>query len=75
MKKMLAITCSVIFSFSSVANAARCADYSTCRQAVINWCNGSHPRADGDKDGIPCENVCRSRAQVEEIKREIGCNR
>ncbi len=57
------------------AFAARCTDYSNCREAVIAWCAGRHPRADGDDDGIPCENVCRSRAQVEAIMAEIGCNR
>lgn len=60
---------------STAAFAARCADYSSCREAVIAWCNGEHPRADGDGDGIPCENVCRSHAQVEAIKNEIGCNK
>jgi hypothetical protein len=28
---------------------------------------------DGDGDGVPCENVCRSRAQVEAIKQRICC--
>lgn len=59
----------------SVAYAARCADYRNCRQAVVAWCGGLHPRADGDGDGIPCENVCRSRAQVIAIMNEIGCSR
>ncbi|MCF3935464.1 excalibur calcium-binding domain-containing protein [Acuticoccus sp. M5D2P5] len=57
------------------AVAATCKDYSTCREAVVNWCAGRHARADGDGDGIPCENVCGSRAEVEAIMREIGCNR
>ena len=55
--------------------AARCSDYTNCRQAVVKWCTGQHNRADGDNDGIPCENVCRSRDQVRQIMREIGCNR
>lgn len=57
------------------AQAARCTDYATCRQAVIAWCAGNHPRADGDDDGIPCENVCGSRADVVAIMAEIGCSR
>lgn len=60
-------------TFSVCAYAARCSDYATCRQAVIAWCNGAHPRADGDNDGIPCENVCKSKEQVDAIKKEIGC--
>ncbi|RLQ88300.1 excalibur calcium-binding domain-containing protein [Notoacmeibacter ruber] len=58
-----------------MAFAARCADYSNCREAVIAWCAGMHPRADGDNDGIPCENVCKSRVQVVAIMAEIGCTR
>ena len=57
------------------AQAARCTDYSSCRQAVIAWCAGNHPRADGDDDGIPCENVCGSRADVLAIMAEISCSR
>lgn len=52
-----------------------CKSYSNCEQAVRNWCAGAHPRADGDGDGIPCENVCRSRQQVREIEQEIECDR
>ncbi|MEX6506643.1 hypothetical protein [Jiella sp. M17.18] len=62
-------------SLSSEALAASCKSYSNCRQAVIEWCAGRHPRADGDNDGIPCENVCRSRAEVVAIMEEIGCSR
>lgn len=58
-----------------IVKIASCKSYNTCQQAVINWCAGRHNRADGDGDGIPCENVCRSRAQVIEIMRRIGCNR
>lgn len=49
-----------------------CGDARNCREAVIMWCNG-YRRADGDNDGIPCERVCRSRAQVNEIRAQIGC--
>jgi len=55
-----------------VAQARSCKAASTCREAVQMWCGG-YRRADGDSDGIPCENVCRSRSEVERIKSEIGC--
>ncbi|MCB8839986.1 hypothetical protein [Aurantimonas sp. VKM B-3413] len=55
--------------------AASCKSYSNCREAVIAWCAGRHPRADGDNDGIPCENVCGSRAEIVAIMQEIGCSR
>lgn len=72
MKTSVAIAISLYAVSSTVASAATCKDYRSCREAVIAWCEGKHPRADGDKDGIPCENVCNSRAQVEKIQKEIG---
>ena len=41
-----------------IAARASCRAYSSCQQAVEAWCAGSHPGADRDNDGIPCENVC-----------------
>ncbi len=73
MKPYIVIAAILFTTSTTAAFAARCADYSNCREAVIAWCEGKHPRADGDGDGIPCENVCKSRAQVEAIKKEIGC--
>ncbi|WP_157070005.1 excalibur calcium-binding domain-containing protein [Aureimonas frigidaquae] len=54
------------------AQRRSCKAVSTCREAVEMWCAG-YARADGDNDGIPCENVCRSKAEVDEIRAEIGC--
>jgi hypothetical protein len=55
-----------------MAQRQSCKAASTCREAVVMWCNG-YSRADADHDGIPCENVCRSRSQVDAIKGEIDC--
>jgi hypothetical protein len=52
--------------------ARTCKQVSSCREAVILWCSG-YSRADGDDDGIPCENVCRTKAEVDRIREEIGC--
>lgn len=49
-----------------------CKQVNSCEEAVALWCNG-YGRADGDSDGIPCENVCHSVEQVEEIKQRQGC--
>nr|WP_265516267.1 excalibur calcium-binding domain-containing protein [Nitratireductor luteus] len=51
---------------------ASCKAVSSCREAVVMWCNG-YRRADGDGDGIPCENVCPDKRLVDQIRREIGC--
>ena len=56
-----------------LAQRARiCKDVRTCEEAVRLWCGG-YGRADGDKDGIPCENVCTSKAEVDRIRKRIGC--
>lgn len=54
------------------AQRRSCKAVSTCEEAVQIWCDG-YNRADGDDDGIPCENVCGSRSQVDEIRAAIGC--
>lgn len=55
-----------------MARGGTCKAVSTCEEAVELWCGG-YSRADGDGDGIPCENVCRSKSQVDAIKQKIGC--
>jgi hypothetical protein len=55
-----------------MAQRRSCKAASTCEEAVEMWCGG-YSRADGDDDGIPCENVCRSKSQVDAIKQRIGC--
>ena len=59
-------------AFPLLAQRWTCRMARSCREAVIRWCGG-YRRADGDGDGIPCENVCRSRREVDAIRREIGC--
>jgi len=49
-----------------------CKQASSCVEAVRAWCGG-YRRADGDNDGIPCENVCRSRGEVNRIRQQVGC--
>jgi hypothetical protein len=55
-----------------VAQRQSCKAASTCQEAVEMWCGG-YRDADRDRDGIPCENVCRSKSQVDKIKEDIGC--
>lgn len=49
-----------------------CKSVNSCREAVELWCGG-YSRADADRDGVPCENVCGSREEVVAIEEEIGC--
>lgn len=69
------IVIALVFANMNIAFAASCKNYSSCEEAVIQWCKGNHPRADGDGDGIPCENVCTSLEKVEEIKKKINCKK
>lgn len=52
--------------------AGSCKQVSSCEEAVEMWCGG-YQRADGDGDGIPCENVCSSIEEVDQIRQQIGC--
>jgi len=45
-----------------------CKQVDSCEEAVEIWCEG-YRRADADNDGIPCENICHSLEQVEEIRK------
>jgi hypothetical protein len=49
-----------------------CKQVGSCDEAVQIWCNG-YRRADGDSDGIPCENVCYTLEQVNELRQQQGC--
>ncbi|CAH1385577.1 hypothetical protein [Candidatus Nitrotoga sp. M5] len=52
----------------SEANAAKlCKDYQSCAEVISDFPLGDFGNKDRDKDAIPCENVCRSRQQVEEL--------
>lgn len=54
------------------ALAKTCKQVASCEEAVELWCNG-YRRADADHDGIPCENICYSKEQVDAIRANIGC--
>jgi hypothetical protein len=55
-----------------VAQRRSCTAVTTREEAVEMWCRG-YQRAGADRDGIPCENIRRSKSQVDKIKEEIGC--
>tara|TARA_A100001391_G_scaffold123176_1_gene83955 strand:+ start:219 stop:545 length:327 start_codon:yes stop_codon:yes gene_type:complete len=57
---------------SLIAARRTCKSVSSCREAVQMWCDG-YAGADRDNDGIPCENVCHSKKEVDAIRAEIGC--
>lgn len=60
------------FGERRLAQRMTCKSVSSCEEAVRLWCGG-YSRADGDNDGIPCETVCSSKREVDEIRARIGC--
>ncbi|WP_232363951.1 excalibur calcium-binding domain-containing protein [Ciceribacter selenitireducens] len=56
----------------SLAAGRTCKQVASCAEAVELWCSG-YRRADADGDGIPCENICHSRAEVDQIRSAVGC--
>lgn len=69
---LLMLLAGLVLSPDAAWARATCKQVSSCEAAVALWCNG-YSGADRDNDGIPCENVCHSVAQVEEIKSRQGC--
>ncbi|MFZ1814918.1 MAG: excalibur calcium-binding domain-containing protein [Rhizobiaceae bacterium] len=67
-----AVIAATMLALASPVSAKTCKQVSSCEEAVRLWCSG-YSRADRDKDGIPCENVCPSKKLVDEIRRKIGC--
>ena len=58
--------------FLLAQRARTCKQVRSCREAVEIWCGG-YTRADADHDGIPCENICHSKSEVDELREEIDC--
>lgn len=71
--RLLISMATVTAILTSPTQAQSCKAASSCKEAVEMWCNG-YSGADRDNDGIPCENICRTKAQVDRIKAEIGCD-
>ncbi|WP_183751504.1 excalibur calcium-binding domain-containing protein [Pseudochelatococcus contaminans] len=69
-----AVILAAVFISPTSSHAWTCKQARSCDEAVREWCAG-YARADRDNDGIPCENVCKSRAQVEAAKKRGACGR
>ena len=58
-----------------VSLAKSCKKYSSCAEVIADHPSGNFGRRDGDKDGIPCENVCRSTEQVKKLLKAYSSNK
>ena len=72
-KKTLLLIAILSIFISQVSIAKLCSVYQSCAEVISDHPDGIFGIRDRDKDGIPCENVCRSRKQVQELlNRESG---
>jgi hypothetical protein len=65
-QKILIFTLIMLFSLTSEVYAKSCKKYRSCAEVIADYPDGRFGSKDRDHDGIPCENVCKSRKQVEE---------
>lgn len=58
----------VALSFLPETSTAKsCQEYQSCAEVIADHPNGYFGLRDRDQDGIPCENVCRSKKQVDNL--------
>lgn len=57
----------LLFYFSGISAAKTCKKYQSCAEVIADYPSGNFGIRDRDKDGIPCENICSSKKQVEEL--------
>lgn len=71
-RKILLLSLLLLFSFTAEVSAKSCKKYRSCAEVIADFPNGKFGRKDRDKDGIPCENVCKSKKQVKDLLERIG---
>lgn len=69
-KNMAIIILIAAIAMPGSALAQSCKAAKSCAEAVKMWCEG-YTAADRDDDGIPCENVCKSKKQVKALMKKI----
>ncbi len=52
--------------------AKSCKAYRSCADVIADYPDGKFGRKDADKDGIPCENVCSRKKQVQKLQRKVS---
>lgn len=71
-RKILLLSLILAFSLTAEVHAKSCKQYRSCAEVIADFPNGNFGRKDRDKDGIPCENVCKSRQQVKDLLKRLG---
>ena len=55
-------------------DAKSCKKYHSCLEVIKDFPNGDFRSKDRDKDGIPCENICHSKKEVDRLLKYIKVN-
>ncbi len=61
----------VLLSLPGTGAAKSCKAYRSCADVIADYPDGNFGRKDCDKDGIPCENVCSSKKQVQKLQKKF----
>jgi len=69
--KVLVSSLFILLLTPSISNAKSCKKYKSCYEVISDYPDGYFGRKDRDKDGIPCENVCHSKKQVQKLLNKI----
>ena len=72
MNRLVIAFLTMLLAFPSFATAKSCKSYRSCTEVISDYPNGKFGVRDRDKDGIPCENVCRSKKQVQDLLNAIN---
>ncbi|ACV27211.1 hypothetical protein [Kangiella koreensis] len=73
MTKLPLLLLVIFLLFTSEISAAKyCKYYRSCAEVIADHPDGKFGKRDGDNDDIPCENVCRSRQQVEDLLNQMA---
>ncbi|MDH5355107.1 MAG: excalibur calcium-binding domain-containing protein [Gammaproteobacteria bacterium] len=60
-----------LIAVPGISQAKSCKEYQSCAEVIADYPDGIFGRRDGDKDGIPCENVCNNKQQVEALLKKL----
>ncbi len=71
-KHFLSLLLAVLLLSPEVSAAKYCKYYRSCAEVIADYPDGKFGKRDGDNDGIPCENVCRSRQQVQDLLNQMA---
>lgn len=71
-RKGIILTGCFVMALSGLAEAKTCKQYRSCADVIADYPSGRFGARDRDRDGIPCENVCRSLEQVKRLLKSIS---